>query len=226
MGRFTDRCGNCAFSRPASVEGKVECICGGRVSEPMSPSHSPCICYRPNVKEAKRRNPQAFADTKRKKVKIEPYVPFTEEMDKQLRELFDDNLVTLADIAKRMGLKKRDITNRVCELGLSRKTIKFAASKARTAIKDGNGLPKSEQMYPHLKCCKGMCCKYKEQCAHYAHWLEMGKPQFDTIRSVSACINSYYGGMNRSESQQTYQQFISLDLKSKTPEYLTFAETC
>jgi len=148
---------------------------------------------------------------------------WNEDMDEQLIELFSSSLNTIADIAKRMGMTKKDITNRVNDLGLERKS-RGHASKAKTIFHDGNNLPPSEQKYPRMKCCKGLCCKYKEQCAHYAHWLEMGKPQFDTINSVGTCINSPYKGVYHTETRYAYREFISLDGKSHEPEQITFTE--
>lgn len=224
---FIDRCGNCAFSRPATDdENKIECVCGGTTSAPMSQNHSPCICYRPSIREMRRRDPGFGSRSKGRPKKAEepPVVVWTDEMVSRLRALFANNLYTVSDIARMMGLFKKDVVTKINELGLSRKPH-ANASKAKTLFRDGNNLPIPQQKYPRIRCCKGQCCKYKEQCAHYAHWLEMGKPQFDTINSVGSCINSpYSSGAVQGETLHSYREFLALDMETRTPEPITYTE--
>lgn len=234
MNKYSNRCGTCIFSKEyrdqkdevEKVE-RVTCIFGGEVNGPYDAYSKPCMAFvrKPTNRATCSKPVVAVAGcTKEKATKsivgVKDDTVWTQQMDDYLKRMFDDH-ISVWGMSTNLGVDRISIVNRMRALGLKRTS---EGRKKAEQIVDGNNLPLDQQKYPGIKCCKGLCCKYKESCQHYLHWIEMGKPQRKLINSVSTCINTSYG-INHSETTNTYFEYIGVD-GSRTPDPITFAEAC
>lgn len=235
MSKYSDRCGTCVFAKAyhdhkdeAEHTERITCVFGGTISGPYDADTKPCIAF---VRRKFRSKPasnhvtpvaKCTADKPaRSIVGVKDETVWTPQMDEYLKRMRSENL-SIWNISTNLGVDRISIVNRIRALGLD--ITPKSRRKAADPLIDGNNLPLDQQQYPHVKCCKGQCCKYKETCQHHLHWLEMGRPQRRLINSVSSCINTSYG-VNHAETSQTYFEYIGID-GSRKPDPITFAEAC
>lgn len=236
MKQNKNRCGNCLFAKPevftdGQKTGRFHCIVGGTNNGTFGPYRDACITYKPNMREARRRDSSI---ARRAALNVEhslraasrrikhATVEWTPEMDATLTDMFHHGHARSV-IADRIAVEASDVAIRISQLKLRRNVNEEMSPAERRieAIMEAQPLLRAKPIdpitrrFPGVKPCSGRCCKYKDQCQHYISYIENGRPIAGCISTINDCI----------VGTERYISFIGID-GEKSPDFITFAEGC